>query len=836
MQISKSPRLPVGLLLIAILTGLNLYAAESSPRVHENFDLGWKFFQGDLTNAEQATFPDTAWKQINLPHDWSIAGPYAETNSVDPRGGFLSTGIGWYRKHFLAPESLLGKKVSIEFDGVYRDSDVWLNGHFLGHYPFGYLGFNYDLTPFLNFGDTPNIVAVRVDNSQQPNSRWYSGSGIYRHVWLNVTGPLHVAHWGTYVTTTNVSTNSAIVSVKTKIQNESDLARDITLTTEIIGDNGDILASVDAQQNLPAKNENDFDQSLQLPQPRLWTLDAPQLYTVRNVVKADGKIIDAYETPVGIREIRYDVNKGFFLNGKHIKMQGMCLHQDAGCVGAAVPEAVWLRRLQLLKDMGCNAIRTSHNPPSPEFLDLCDRLGFLVMDEAFDEWQAGKVKQGYNKVFAQWSQKDLTGMLHRDRNHPSVVMWSVGNEIYEQVGSHGPDVLRPLVERCHAEDPTRPVTAACDRIGDEGGGANLDFLKRLDIVGYNYSDRWGTRRESPYGDDHQDFPQRKMVGSENVALRGIRGEYEFAPLGSDQLTRAVYAANMIRVEQLWKFVATRDYVIGDFLWTGIDYLGESHWPLKNATSGALDTCGFPKDGYFFYQSVWATKPMLHIFPHWNWPGREGQVIPVLAYTSCDSVELFLNGKSFGVKAREFPRQGTAGGWNKYAKPEVLPTTADLHLQWDVPYEPGELKAIGYKDGKKVCEETVRTTGKPAKIVLSTDRKKLQAGTRDVAHLFVKIEDAHGNVVPGAENLVKFDLQGAGKLLGVDNGNPASHESFQANERKVFAGLALAVVEAGGYAGEFRISATSEKLTGATLVWRVEKDDAQELRLFPVAAN
>jgi beta-galactosidase len=836
MQIPKSHRLPICSLLVAILTGLNLYAAESSPRVRENFDLGWKFFQGDLTNAEQTTFADTAWKPINLPHDWSIAGPFAETNSVDPRGGFLPTGIGWYRKHFLAPESLLGKKVSIEFDGVYRYSDVWINGHFLGHYPFGYLGFNYDLTPFLNFGNTPNVIAVRVDNSEQPNSRWYSGSGIDRHVWLNVTDPLHVARWGTYVTTTNVSTNSAIVSVKTKIQNESDLARDITLTTEIIGDHGDILASAEAQQNLPAKNENDFDQSLQLPQPRLWTLGAPQLYTVRSVVKTGGKIVDACETPVGIREIRYDVNKGFFLNGEHIKIQGMCLHQDAGCVGAAVPEEVWLRRLQLLKAMGCNAIRTSHNPPSPEFLDLCDRLGLLVMDEAFDEWQAGKVKQGYNKVFNEWSQHDLTGMLHRDRNHPSVVMWSVGNEIYEQVGGHGPDVLRPLVERCHAEDPTRPVTAACDRIADEGGGANLDFLKLLDIVGYNYADRWGTRRESPYGDDHQNFPQRKMVGTESEAIRSIRGEYEFAPLGPDQLTRAVYATDMIRTEQLWKFVATHDYVIGDFLWTGIDYLGESHWPLKNATSGALDTCGFPKDSYFFYQSVWAAKPMLHLFPHWNWPGREGQVIPVLAYTSCDSVELFLNGKSLGVKAREFPRQGTAGGWNKYAKPEIFPTTADLHLQWDVPYEPGELKAIGYKDGKKVCEETVRTAGKPAKIVLSTDRETLRAGTREVAHLFVKIVDAQGNVVPGAENLVKFNLQGAGKLLGVDNGNPASHESFQASERKTFDGLALAVVEAGGDPGEFRVSVTSEKLAGATLVWNVEKNAAQVPPLFPVAAN
>jgi len=836
MRILKSLRMPVWLLLIVVLTGMKLFAAESPARVHENFDLGWKFFQGDLTNAEQTTFADTDWKPIDLPHDWSIAGPYAETNSVDPRGGFLPTGIGWYRKHFLAPELLHGKKFSIEFDGVYRYSDVWLNGHFLGHYPFGYLGFNYDLTPFLKFGDAPNVIAVRVDNSQQPNSRWYSGSGIVRHVWMNVTDPLHVARWGTYVTPTNVSTNSATVRVRTKIQNESSDAREFTLATEIVGENGNVLAATEGRQNLAAKSEHDCDQTLRLPQPRLWSLDSPRLYTIHSVIRFGQGIVDDYETPVGIREIRYDVNKGFFLNGEHIKMQGMCLHQDAGCVGAAVPEAVWWRRLQALKTMGCNAIRTSHNPPSPEFLDLCDRLGLLVMDEAFDEWQAGKVKQGYNKVFAEWSQKDLTAMLHRDRNHPSVVMWSVGNEIYEQVGGHGPDVLRPLVERCHAEDPTRPVTAACDRIADENGGVNLDFLNLLDIVGYNYADRWGTRRETAYGDDRQDFPQRKMVGTESEGVGGIRGGYKFAPLGADQLTRAVYATDMIRQEQLWKFVATHDYVIGDFLWTGIDYLGESHWPLKNATSGALDTCGFPKDGYFFYQSVWAAKPMLHLFPHWNWPGREGQVMPVLAYTSCDGVELFLNGKSFGVKAREFPRQGTAGGWNKYARPQVFPTTADLHLQWDVPYEPGELKAVGFMNGRQVCEERTRTSGKPAKIMLSTDRERLRAGMRDVAHLFVKILDRHGNIVPGAENLVEFELQGAGKLLGVDNGNPASHESFQANERKTFDGLALAVVEAGCDPGEFRVSATSEKLAGATLVWKVEKNDAQDLPLFPVAAN
>ena len=808
--------------IIAILLGVVLpcLATDQSARIHENFDFGWRFYQGDTTNAEASTFADKAWPKINLPHDWSIYGPYDKTNSIDARGGFLPTGFGWYRKHFSVPELLRGKKIFVEFDGVYRNSDVWINGQHLGHYPFGYLGFEYDLTPYLNFGGQPNVLAVRVDNSQQPNSRWYSGSGIYRHVWITATDPLHVAHWGTQVTTPKVATNSATVRVRTKVQNENADARDITLVSQIIGDQDEILATTEAKKNLPAKSEREFDQTLELANPRLWSLDAPHLYRVRHLVKNGGKIVDDYETSTGIRDLRYDANEGFFLNGGRVKMQGMCLHHDGGCVGAAVPEGVWERRLRSLKEMGCNAIRTSHNPPAPEFLELCDRLGFLVMDEAFDEWKAGKVKQGYNKSFAEWSIKDLTSMLHRDRNHPSVVMWSVGNEIYEQSSGTGADVLRPLVETCHAEDPTRPVTAGCDRIAADDAPAKTNFLNLLDIVGYNYADRWHTRRETAYSDDHHQFPNWKMVGTESECIGGGRGEYEFKPLGPDKLMRAEYAVEMIRQEQLWRFVVVHDYIIGDFLWTGIDYLGESRWPLKNATYGALDTCGFPKDSYYFYQSVWATKPMLHLLPHWNWKGREGQIIPVLAYTSCDSVELFLNGKSFGVKAREFPRQGTAGGWNKYARPQVFATTADLHLQWDVPYEAGELKAVGYKDGKKVCEEIVRTAGVPTTIALTSDRDMLHAGARDVAHLAVKIVDAKGNVVPGADNLVKFDVQGAGALLGVDNGNPTDHDSYQVGQRKAFDGLALAVVQSAFEPGELRVTATAENLQSATVTLKV----------------
>jgi beta-galactosidase len=831
---TKTYLLPTAVLLgLCLIAGLPAFALENSPRVHESFDLGWRFFQGDLTNAEAAAFADDGWQTVNVPHDWSIAGPYAKTNSVDPRGGYLPTGIGWYRKHFRAPESMRGKMISVEFDGVYRDSDVWLNGHFLGHYPFGYLGFTYDLTPYLNFGDQPNVIAVRVDNSKQPNSRWYSGSGIERHVWITATDPVHVAHWGTYVTTPEVSTNAATVRVRTMVQNEEPEARTVTLFSQIIGDKGETLATVESAEKLMPGGQHEFDQTLQLASPRLWSLEDPQLYKVRHLVKVGDRTVDTYDTPVGIREIRYDVNEGFFLNGQHVKMQGLCLHQDGGCVGAAIPIGVWERRLKLLKEMGCNAIRTSHNPPSPEFLDLCDEMGFLVMDEAFDEWKAGKVAQGYHKVFDQWAIKDLTGMLQRDRNHPGVVMWSVGNEISEQAAKNGAEVLRPLVETCHAEDATRPVTAACDRIFDDNGGAKLDFLNLLDIVGYNYADRWRTRRETVYSDDHQDFPRRKMVGTESVSIGGVRGEYLFAPLGPAKLTRAVYATDMIRAERLWRFVRVYDYVIGDFLWTGIDYLGESHWPDKAATFGALDTCGFPKDSYYFYQSVWATKPMLHLLPHWNWKGREGEILPVLAYTSCDTVELFLNGKSYGVKAREFPREGTAGGWNKYAQPQVFPTTADLHLAWDVPYEPGVLKAVGYKGGEQVCVEEIHTAGAPAAIELSTDHDTLRAGERDVANLTVKIVDAEGNIVPGADNLVKFDVQGAGTLIGVDNGDPADHAPYQAAERKAFDGLALAVVQSGFEPGELHITVTADPLKSATFKWRVEKSPKPAQTFPPV---
>ncbi|MGA2059815.1 MAG: glycoside hydrolase family 2 TIM barrel-domain containing protein [Thermoguttaceae bacterium] len=802
----------IGILSCTALASESVQPARNSVSI----DSGWKFTKDPQTDAQMPEFDDGAWRSLDLPHDWSIEGPYSETNPTGGSGGYLPAGVGWYRKHLTVPESMRGKKVIVQFDGVYMNSDVWLNGQHFGNYPYGYSSFYYDLTPWLNFDGKNNVLAVRVDNLKQPNSRWYSGSGIYRHVWLTATDPLHVAHWGTYITTPKVSTQSATVQIRTYIENDNAEDREATLVSQIFDAEDRLAATVETKQNIPAKERQEFDQTVDIANPHLWSIDDPYLYRVKSLVKYGDKLADDYETSVGVREIRYDVDKGFFLNGEHVKMQGMCIHHDGGCVGAAVPEGVWQRRLQLLKAMGCNAIRMSHNPPAPEMLDLCDRMGFLVMDEAFDQWKIAKTPQDYSRYFDQWSIKDLTAMLHRDRNHPSIVMWSVGNEIPEQTRPYGAEVLRPLVELCHKEDPTRPVTSACDNIAADGGGTTPEFLNLLDIVGYNYADRWHLRRETMYSDDRHDYPQRTMVGSESTCVGGVRGNYNLGSGNTDRGPRGSYASAMIRAEQLWKFVKVHDYVIGDFMWTGIDYLGESRWPGKSSSSGVLDTCGFPKDGYYFYQSQWTTKPMLHTFPHWNWKGREGQIITVLCYTNCDQVELFLNGKSFGVKALEFPRQGASGGWNSYARPQVFSTTADLHLSWDVPYEPGTLKAVGSKEGKIVCTEEVRTAGEPAAIAMSADRATLRSDARDVAHFTVKVVDAQGITVPNADSLITFDLQGSGALIGVDNGNPASHEDYKANTRKAFGGMCLAIVKSTGEQGKIRLSARAEGLKEAVV--------------------
>ena len=768
---------------------------------------------GDIQNAQKTDFVDKSWRSLDLPHDWSIEGKFIETEASGGRGGYLPTGIGWYRKTFSLPAGSNGKIVWIDFDGVYMNSEVWINGHHLGKHSYGYTGFYYKLTPFLKKGK--NIMAIRVDNSHQPNSRWYTGSGIYRHVWLTIMDPIHIAHWGTFITTPEIDEDFASVHVKTSIENNIPESIQAILRSSVLTEDGTELNSIETKFEIGEDEIIELEQNITVKNPFLWSIETPAMYSLKTEIMIGKKTVDQVTTPFGIRQIDYDVDKGFLLNGKRLKMKGVCLHHDGGSVGAAVPERVWERRLELLKEMGCNAIRTAHNPTAPEFLDLCDRMGFLVMDEIFDEWTHGKVEFGYNKYFEEWSQQDLVSFIHRDRNHPSVVMWSAGNEIGEQSIEGGHQILKPLIETFHREDPSRPVTTGNDHIAADGRTATLPFLEMLDIVGYNYVDRWHERRELYFSLDRHDHPEWKMVGTESVSNGGIRGWY-FSWRDTTRINTN-YNSRRIRAEQLWKFVAMNNYVIGDFMWTGIDYLGEARWPFKNTSSGVIDMCGFPKDGFYFYQSQWTDEPVLHIFPHWNWNGREGQVIPVLVYTNCDTVELFLNGKSFGPKSYEFPIQGTSGGWNSYERPYLNTTTADLHLSWDIPFEPGTIKAIGRKDGKVVLEKEIKTTVSPKAIRLSVDRASINADSRDVAHIIVEIVDEDGNLVPTASNRINFTVTGAGKLIGVDNGNPMDHDPFKASDRKAFNGLALAIVQASFETGEIVVKATSDGLKSSKLM-------------------
>jgi len=791
-------------------------------RSRESFDFGWRFLKGDATGAERPDFNDGGWREVDLPHDWSIEGPFQQDAPSSGAGGYLPTGIGWYRKRFRLPESGRDSVVMIEFDGVYQNSKVWINGHALGLRPYGFIPFAYELTPHLNRGGE-NVIAVRVDNSRQTNCRWYSGSGIYRRTWLLTTGLMRVAYWGTQVTTPHISANAATVQVKTKVANARRTAAVCGLSTALLDAQGKTVQTQEAQQQIGAGETFEFMQELAVDRPSLWSPASPAMYTVRSTVTENGATVDVYDTPVGLRQAEFDAERGFLLNGEPVKLNGVCIHHEAGCVGAAVPEAVWARRLTLLRAMGCNAIRTSHNPYAAEFLDMCDRMGFLVMAEAFDEWRIpkGQIRYGYHLYFDEWHERDLQAMLHRDRNHPSIVLWSAGNEIPDQSAPDGAQTLRELLKIFHTEDPTRPVTVACDRIASEPPSNTVrpEFLALLDVVGYNYADRWRDRADKYYAIDHAEFPNRRVVGTESGAMGGIRGDYRylFPAEATPMQRRFLMPTNRaLDVEELWQFVRTYDYVSGDFMWTGIDYLGEAFWPFKAAPSGAMDTCGFPKDGYYFYQSQWTAQPMIHLFPHWNWKGREGTVIPVTCYTNCDTVELFVNGKSFGEKGYEFPRLGMEGRYGNYpARARALRTTSDLHLSWDVPYEAGTLKAVGRKDGQVVTTMEMVTTGEPAGIALLPDRTSLTADCRDVAHLVVEIRDALGRRIATADNAITFAVAGEAKLIGVDNGDPASHEDYKAMVRKSFNGLCLAVVQTTARAGTIRVTASSPGLEPAT---------------------
>jgi beta-galactosidase len=793
-----------------------------APRIRESFDFGWKFTRGDFPGAHKAEFSDANWKRVDLPHDWSIGGPFGEKEPAGGSGGYLPTGIGWYRKRFDLPGSYKNRQFTVEFDGVYQNSEVWMNGQYLGKRPYGYAPFFYDLTPHVFLG-RENLMAVKVDNSRQTNCRWYSGSGIYRHAWLLSTSRVHVAHWGTFITVPQVSKDTATIQLKTKVRNDGDRLAHAVLHTTLLDRDSKPTERAEATQEIGPHAEYEFVQQMTVDRPQLWSPSYPYLYRVRSAIREQERLVDEYETAIGIRSAVFDADSGFLLNGQRVKLKGACLHHDGGCVGAAVPERVWERRLGILREMGCNAIRTSHNPFASEFLDLCDRMGFLVMNEAFDEWKVPKGQigpNGYSNYFDEWYERDVQNFVRRDRNHPSVVLWSAGNEIGDQGSLEGTKTLEKLLGVFHTEDPTRPVTVGCDHISSEPASeaARPEFLARLDVVGYNYVDRWRDRREKYYSIDRQAFPGRRFIGTESESMGGIRGDYRsLFPSEIPAEYLRFLAGRNIDVEQLWKFVSIHDYVSGDFMWTGIDHLGEARWPMKGSFAGVMDTCGFKKDSFYFYQSQWIDKPVLHVFPHWNWKGKEGRIVPVTCFTNCDTVELFVNGRSYGVKGFTFPRLGMEGRYGNYpARAKVTRTTADLHLSWDVPYEPGALQAVGTKDGNIVATAEIPTTGQPASIHLSSDREFIVADRRDVAHITLQILDDDGRVVPTADNEVSFEIVGEGSLLGVDNGDPASHEDYQSNRRRTFNGLCLAIVQSIGKTGQIQITASSVALKSASV--------------------
>jgi beta-galactosidase len=769
------------LIAIAFLFATAGVSAQSRQQVPIESD--WRFSLGDSPGAEKVDFDDAKWRTLDVPHDWSIEGPFDEKNPTGGAGAFLPAGVGWYRKHFSLSSAYARRRVFIEFDGVMANSDVWINGFHLGKRPYGYVSFRYELTGQLNFGKGPNVIAVRADNSGQPASRWYSGAGIYRHVRMVVTEPVHIDQWGTFVTTPAVSADNATVLVQSKVVNQSEAGHEVVLEITLLGPNGRVVQSVTTKpQTVSAMGATDFKQSILVPKPQRWDLDHPVMYKALVKVLAGRRTLDEELTSFGIREFRFEADTGFWLNGHNFKIKGVCLHHDGSAFGAAVPLGAWERRLKTLKELGVNAIRTAHNPPAPEFLDLCDRMGFLVMDELFDCWTVAKNPHDYHLYFNDWSKIDTRGTVRRDRNHPSIVVYSAGNEIHDTPKAElAKNILRGLVEIFHEHDPTRPVSQGLFRpnVSHDYDNGLADIL---DVVGQNY-------RENEILAAHRQKPTRKILGTENTHDRNA-----------------------------WLALRDNAPYAGQFLWAGIDYLGESRsWPGIAFSFGLLYRTGTPRPMAFQRQSWWSDRPMVYItrrvapqpvaptdpgyepdprrvqvlFSDWNPRSSAAHDENVEVYSNCDEVELFLNGKSLGTKP--LPRD---------AAPR----------NWVVPFEPGSLKAVARKGTQIIATHELRTAGKPARIMLTADRSQIAPTWDDVSYITARIVDENGVLVPGASDLVVFEVAGPGVVAAVDSGNNSSHEPFQATQRRAYQGLCFALIKAKGSRGRITISASAPGLS------------------------
>jgi beta-galactosidase len=758
------------LLLIHGTVLLNGQNPINSPRTTINFDTDWRFFKGDASGAENPVFNDSAWKKLDVPHDWSIEGAYDKENPTSRGGGYLPAGVGWYRKSFTTDQTDQKKRFFIEFDGIMANSDVWINGFHLGKWPYGYTSFSYDLTGHLKSGKgESNIIAVRADNTSQPASRYYAGAGIYRHVRMVITNPVHIEQWGVSVSASEVTKKRAVVKVQTTIINESSSSDNIILITSLLDPSGKVVKSKESDETVPAGKPIIVSQSFEVADPVLWDIDKPQLYKTASIVRSGKKVVDEQATIFGIRDSRFEAATGYWLNGKNIKIKGVCLHHDAGGLGSAVPARAWEKRLELLKEAGVNAIRTGHNPFPPEFLDLCDRLGFLVLDETFDTWTAAKPngEKGYNQFFIQWWEKDTRNMVMRDRNHPSIILYSVGNEIRDNLNdSTGFKKYRDQQDLIHKLDPGRPVTMALFRPNSSKVYSN-GFVEKMDIVGQNY-------RENELVAVHQAKPQLKVIGTEN----------------GHGLTE-------------WLILRDNPFMAGQFLWTGFDYLGEALWPAISFNKGLFDRTGEWSQLGLQRQSWWSDKPVVHIVRRsdnagtgdWvaNWtPVDEGTYDDARTevYSNCEEVELFLNGKSLGTKTKP---------------------ADDSPRQWQVTYEKGTLKAVARNRGKEVANEELKTAGSPEKIILKADRPSISKNNDDVTYITASVVDENGITCPNSDKLISFTISESGLISAVDNGDTNSHELYRASERHTFKGKCLAIIRAKSPSGKITITASSPGL-------------------------
>ncbi len=816
-------------LIVGAMLPLALFAQRNEVTLAKN----WKFTKGDVPEAVKESFDDRSWQSVSVPHDWAIYGPFDRANDLQEvaiiqnlekkatvktgrSGGLPYAGVGWYRTTFTAPS---GKVANLVFDGAMSEAKVYVNGSEVCFWPYGYNSFYCDVTPFLNKDGKANTLAVRLENLPE-SSRWYPGAGLFRHVHLVTTDEVHVPIWGTQLTTPHVASDFASVKLKTKVQ--GDAGKEIRIVTEIVAPDGKVVAKKD---NTTKVNHGEpLVQNFIVESPQLWSPESPTLYKAVSTLYCEGKKTDEYTTRFGIRSIEIIADKGFYLNGKHRKFQGVCNHHDLGPLGAAVNVAALRRQLTLLKDMGCDAIRTSHNMPAPELVELCDEMGFMMMLEPFDEWDIAKCANGYHRFFQEWAEKDMVNMLHQYRNHPSVVMWSVGNEVPTQCSPEGYKVASFLQDICHREDPTRPVTSGMDQVSCVLANG---FAALIDVPGLNY-------RDQRYVEAYEKLPQKIVLGSETASTVSSRGVYKFPVELKKSVTYDDHQCSGYDTEAcFWSNVPDEDFAladdypwtIGQFVWTGFDYLGEPSpydtdaWPNHSSMFGIIDLASLPKDRFYLYRSIWNKEAnTLHVLPHWTWPGREGENTPVFVYTNYPSAELFVNGKSYGKQ-----RKLSASEAKALQGTDSLWLQRRYRLMWtDVPYEAGELKVVAYdKNGAKAEEKIIHTAGKPHHIELVADRTQLSADGQDLSYVTVRIVDKEGNLCPADDRTVRFKVTGAGSFRAAANGDATCLEMFNLPQMSAFSGELTALIQSGETAGSITVEAQAKGVKSGKLLIQVK---------------